>query len=212
MKILLIGDSIRQGYDKYVEAAFEGVAKVYYPHENCKFTAYILRQILDWKEKLECGDDVDLVHWNAGIWDTLVLSDGKHHTPLDIYKENVSRICDIIKILFPKAKMVFATSTPCNEEFFKTYKYKRTNSDTECYNKAAAEIVLKNGGSINDLYGLLKDEHMKHHSDQTHFYTKSGTKIITEKVVNCIENELGIKGKNLDFDTLFAQKDDAIGL
>ena len=30
-KIVLIGDSIRMGYDKYVKMALEGVAEVYYP-------------------------------------------------------------------------------------------------------------------------------------------------------------------------------------
>ena len=44
-KIILIGDSIRQGYDKYVKMAFEGVAEVYYPTDNCRFTTYILRHI-----------------------------------------------------------------------------------------------------------------------------------------------------------------------
>ena len=72
-KIVLIGDSIRQGYDKYVKMAFEGVAEVYYPKENCRFASYILRNLIDWKESMKCGDDVDLVHWNAGVWDNLIL-------------------------------------------------------------------------------------------------------------------------------------------
>lgn len=212
MKIVLIGDSIRQGYDKYVRMAFDGVASIYYPKENCRFTSYILRSIPDWKEGMGCGDDVDLVHWNAGLWDNLVMIDGKHHTPLDIYKENVARICDMIKILFPSAKMIFATSTPCNEEFFKTYKFHRTNAETELYNRAASEIVLEKGGAVNDLYALLKDDHMKYHSDQTHYYTKDGTRVITNQVIGCIEQSLGIKAKELDYDQLFDKKSDAVGM
>ena len=41
-KIVLIGDSIRMGYDKYVKDALSGVAEVYYPEENCKFAEYVL--------------------------------------------------------------------------------------------------------------------------------------------------------------------------
>ena len=33
-KILLLVDSIRKGYDKYVKIAFGGVAEVYFPEEN----------------------------------------------------------------------------------------------------------------------------------------------------------------------------------
>lgn len=38
-KILLIGDSIRMGYDKYVKLAFEGEAEVYYPDLTHPYTA-----------------------------------------------------------------------------------------------------------------------------------------------------------------------------
>ena len=43
-KILLIGDSIRQGYDYYIKMAFEKSAEVYYPGDNCRFTGYIVWQ------------------------------------------------------------------------------------------------------------------------------------------------------------------------
>lgn len=216
MKIVLIGDSIRAGYDKYVKMAFDGIAEVYYPQGNCRFTSNILRHITDWKEDMNCGDDVDLVHWNAGLWDNLILMDNRNHTEIEVYRENVDRICQFIKMLFPKAKMIFATSTPIDEERFKA-KFAgcglmRLNSDTEIYNQAAIEIVRKHGGEINDLYGLLKKDQMKYHSDQTHFYTKEGTKVITNQVVACIEKVLNIKAKPLDYDLLFEEKSDVIGM
>ena len=43
------------------------------------------------------------------------------------------------------------------------------------------------------------------------FYTKDGTRLHTEKVVSEIENVLGIKGKALDFDLLFADQKDILG-
>ena len=73
-KILLIGDSIRMGYDKYVKEALKDSAEVYYPEENCRFAEYVLRYAHEWKKKLGCPDDPDLVHWNAGLWDALELS------------------------------------------------------------------------------------------------------------------------------------------
>lgn len=215
-KIVLIGDSIRQGYDKYVKMAFEGVAEVYYPTDNCRFTAHILRHIGEWKEKMQCDDDVDLVHWNAGVWDNLILMDGRNHTEIEVYRANVERICQFIKILFPNAKTIFATSTPVDEVLFKAkfkkQKIMRLNSDTEIYNQAAIDIVCKYGGDINDLYGLLKDRQTEYHSDQTHFYTKEGTRVITNQVIEHIEKALEIKANPLDYDLLFDKKEDAIGM
>lgn len=216
MKIVLIGDSIRAGYDKYVKMAFENVAEVYYPQGNCRFTAHVLRHLRDWKEEMGCGEDVDLVHWNAGLWDNLILMDGRNHTEIETYKENVKRICRIISMLFPKAKIIFATSTPVDEAIFQE-KYEMTglmrwNKDTERYNQAACEIVRSLGGEINDLYNLLVDRQGEYHSDQTHYYTKEGTRVITNQVVDCIEKALNIKAKPLDYEQLFEKKNDVIGM
>lgn len=200
-KILLLGDSIRCGYDQYVKMAFDSVAEVYYPKENCCYTTYILRGLLDWKNGLDCGDDVDLIHWNAGLWDDLILTDGKPLLSLEQYKENVGRICSMAESLFPKAKMIFATSTPVREEMFKTYK--RYNKDTEAYNKAACETVIKHGATVNDLYSLLKDVPDDYHSDMTHFYTKNATELICNQVIAHIEDALNIKAKKLDFNEIF---------
>ena len=209
-KILLIGDSIRLGYDKYVKMAFEDAAEVYYPEENCRFAAFVFRHLDEWKTSLGCGDDVDLVHWNAGLWDDLILQDGVHMTPIDIYKFYIERTCNMIKILFPKAKMIFATSTPVQEELF--LGNKRYNRDTEEYNRAAAEIVKKHGGEINDLYSLAKASPVEWHSDLTHYYTKEGARMLADQVVKSIENTLGIQGKVLDYDALFAETEKILGV
>lgn len=211
-KIVLIGDSVRQGYDKYVKEALKGIADVSYPGENCRFSTYILRNLIIWKRELEWGDDVDLVHWNAGLWDCLVMVDGEKLVPLEVYKENIDRICRQIKLLFPKAKMIFATSTPCIERLFADRDCKRKNSDTEMYNAAACEIVKKYGGEINDLYALMKDVPESYHSDLTHFYTKEATELMTGKVLSVIENALDIKANVLDYDKYFSIDGEPVGI
>ncbi len=208
-KVLLIGDSIRRGYDKYVKLAFDGVAEVYYDPDNSRFTTYIIRNLIEWKNTLQLGEDVDLVHWNAGLWDDLVMIDGEPLVSIDDYKRNIERICKMIMQLFPNAKMSFATSTPVIEELFTSYK--RYNKDTERYNDVAVEIVKKYGGSINDLYSVMKECPREYHSDQTHFYTKSGTEIITNKVIEHIEKALDIKANKLDYDKLFEEQSQIVG-
>ncbi len=208
-KILLLGDSIRQGYDKYVEMAFEGTAKVYYSADNSRFTTYLLRMMNDFKLSGDL-EDLDLVHWNAGLWDDLLMMDGKPMISLEHYKENVERICRSIKEFFPQAKIIFATTTPVQEEFYTTYK--RYNKDTEKYNEAAVEIVMKHGGIINDLYALTSAAPKSIYSDMVHFYSKEGTELVTNQVIRYIEEALEVKATPLDYDSLFDEKKDAIGL
>ncbi|MBQ8850736.1 MAG: SGNH/GDSL hydrolase family protein [Clostridia bacterium] len=210
-KILLIGDSIRKGYDKYVELAMEDVAKVYYPNENCRFAAYVLRHLPNWKKELELGDDVDCIHWNAGLWDDLHQIDGKPLTDIALYKEYIERICHTMPLLFPNATFIFATSTAVQEDKYNGY-FKRYNCETEEYNAAAIEIVTRYGHKINDLYALTKDMPKSFYTDCTHFYTKEGTKLSTEAVLRCLEADLGVTSKPLDYDALFTKSTNVVGI
>jgi len=209
-KVLLLGDSIRIGYDKYVKMAFDGVADIRFPRENCAFSTYNICFLSAWKERVGFDDDVDLVHFNTGLWDSLQMGDGELFIDIETYKENIDRICIILKRLFPKAKLVFATSTPVVERLFTSYK--RKNQSVELYNEAAVEIVKKHDAEIDDLYSLIKDVPENYYSDSTHLYTKEGTKLLTEQVCRCIENVLNVKAKELDYDKLFQSQKDILGI
>ena len=132
-KILLLGDSIRVGYDKYIKRSFAAVAEVYYPAENCRFSTYLLRTLNGYRKNLGITD-IDLIHWNVGLWDNLIMQDGKPLVALETYRENIDRLCNIFKAVFPGVKMVFATSTPVQEELYGDFK--RYNKDIEAYNTA----------------------------------------------------------------------------
>jgi hypothetical protein len=209
-KIVLIGDSIRMGYDKYIKKIFEDTAEVYYPDENCRFSTYVLRNLASWRDQLDCGDDIDLIHWNAGLWDDLRMLDGEPLVGLEEYSRNVERIYSAIGKLFPKARIIFATSTPVREELFSTLK--RYNADTERYNAEAVRISLEHGAIINDLYGIVKDAPKSYYSDMTHLYTKDGTELVTEQVRRSIESVLSIEGKDLDYEALFSDKKSVLGI
>jgi hypothetical protein len=107
-KIILLGDSIRMGYDKYIKDALCGLADVYYPEENCRFTTHFLRFVHEWKSKGLWSDDVDLVHWNVGLWDCLELFGDEPLTSVSEYERNIARIDKRLRALFPEAKFVFA--------------------------------------------------------------------------------------------------------
>ena len=209
-KILLIGDSIRAGYDKYVKMSLKDVAEVGYPGENCRFTTYILRNLKAWVDQAFPTGGVDLVHFNVGLWDDLRMEDGEVLVSIEEYERNLDRIFGLIKRYCPDAKIVFATSTPVREELFR--ELKRYNRDTEAYNSVGARLAEKHGAAVNDLYALMKAQPVEFHSDMTHYYTKDGTRVITNQVLSCLEEQLGIKGEPLDFDALFDEKKDIVGI
>jgi hypothetical protein len=209
-KILLVGDSIRMGYDKYIKKIFEDTAEVYYPDENCRFSTYVLRNLASWRDQLDCGDDIDLIHWNAGLWDDLRMLDGEPLVGLEEYSRNVERIYSAIGKLFPKARIIFATSTPVREELFTTLK--RYNADTERYNAEAVRVSLEHGAIINDLYATVKDAPESYYSDRTHLYTKDRTELVTEQVRRSIESVLSIEGKDLDYEAFFSDKKSVLGI
>ena len=196
-KIVLIGDSIRMGYDKYVKNALQGVAEVYYPNENCRFAENVLRFAHEWKRNGQWPDDVDLVHWNAGLWDALELFGDEPLTSLSYYGEAIARIHKRLRMLFPKAKIVFATSTTvlehkCSADFC------RHNTTIEKYNQTAIRALSQTDTIINDLYEITKDCPEEYHSDAVHYYTDAGTELIGKKVLDVIKSTIGVETMEVD--------------
>ena len=188
--VLLIGDSIRMGYDKAVENTLKNKANVYFPEENCRFASYVLRYIHEYKSIVEKGQ-VDVLHWNAGLWDCLRLFGEEPHTPVEVYAYYIERICKRIQKVFPNAKVIFATSTSVQSELMSP-DFKRYNEDIEDYNAAAVNVVSKYGFQVNDLYAVSVSLPAEAHSDAVHYYTPMGTKILTEQVLTYLLPALDI--------------------
>ena len=190
--VLLVGDSTRQGYDLAVKKSLEGIANVYFPNENCRFASYVLRHLHEYGNLIENGT-VDVLHWNAGLWDCLrMFEEQDPHTPIDIYAYYIDRICARIKRVFPSAKVIFATSTMVMSEKMNK-NFMRYNEETAEYNKVAVEICKKYGFEINDLYTLsasLNNEEA--HSDACHYYTPIATEAFTKQVLKHLAKALEI--------------------
>lgn len=195
-KVVLLGDSIRVGYCRYVREALFGSADVLFPPVNCAFAQNVLRHIDLWKNGQNWGDDVALVHWNAGLWDCLVMDGDGPLTPLPVYRDFIARIDRRLHRHFPAAKLVFATSTPVIEEgYTDPSRYARFNSDIEAYNAAARAALEPLGEGVDDLYAVMAEAPASEHSDQTHWYTPEGTRRIGDAVLRSIRATLGISAK-----------------
>lgn len=198
-KIVLIGDSIRMGYDKYVKEALDGVAEVYYPSVNCCFAQYTLRFLHEWKQKGEWPDDVDLVHWNVGLWDLLELCDDGPFSSLEHYSNMIKRIDKRIRQLFPNAKVVFATSTAVREKEY-TGELRRHNATIEAFNATALEALANTDTVIDDLYSHTVNAPTECCSDRTHYNTPKGAAYMGGKVLSVICGELGISASEVRVD------------
>ena len=193
------------GYDKYVKEALDGEAEVYYPDENCRFAEYVLRYAHEWKENLNWPTDADLVHWNAGLWDALELFGDEPLTTIDYYEHALKRIDKRLRFLFPKAKIVFATSTAvveemANPEFF------RHNEVIKKYNEAALRALADTDTVINDLWPITESAPKSYHSDWVHYYTDEGTELIGGKVLSVICSELGITADKVNIKDFTPEK------
>jgi hypothetical protein len=193
-KVFLIGDSIRLGYQEYVKEQLDGIAEVYYPEDNCRFAQYTLRHLHEWAQDAVDGNSVDVVHWNNGLWDTLRIFKDEPLTPKDFYNDTLIRIHKRIKTVFPKAKIIFALSTPVIEERFEApEKFVRYNKDTQEYNKIARKLMKELGVPVNDLYSQVSKLPEDAWSDCTHLYTDIGTRTLGDAVVKHIKNALGYR-------------------
>ena len=188
--VILLGDSIRMGYDKSVKKTLEGKANVIFPEENCRFASYLLRYIPEYFGDTK-REDIDVIHWNAGLWDCLRLYEEEPHTPLDVYEYYIERICIRIKKLCPNARVIFATSTKVLSEKMNV-NFKRYNEEIEKYNEVAVNVVKKYGFKVNDLYALSSTLPESVHSDPVHYYTSVGTEAFTKQVLSFITAELGL--------------------
>ena len=196
MKIVLIGDSIRLGYCKYIKESLKGTAEVLYPEENCRFTQHVFRFTADWKKNGNWGDDIDIVHWNVGLWDVLHLFGDSAFTPIDTYADYIKRIDRQYRILFPKAKFIFATSTNVQEEKYGK-DFKRFNSEIIAYNNAAIEALKGTDTEINDLYAVTENIPDSCRSDLTHFNTPDGVRVVGGKVLSVLCKAAGIDESSL---------------
>ena len=203
-KIVLLGDSIRMGYDKFVKSAFEGAAEVFYPGENCRFTFYLLRMLRDWVKNGILPADADVVHWNAGLWDMAVINDDGPLVPPEVYAQTLARIHRHLQIYFPKAKLIFATSTTVEEEKYGP-SFKRTNKSIAEYNAIARGVLEPLGEEIDDLYTVSLSATAEHRSDLTHYNTDAGRMLLGGTVVKCLCRACQIPESQVYLDSFAAE-------
>ena len=209
--LLLLGDSIRMGYDSFVKEKLEGRMNVYFSEDNGRFAQYTMRTLGNWKDQLSLPE-IHVVHWNNGQWDLLHLnacpngkdgeaegetmaaenSKGKYVvdkdpvTPPEIYRYMIGRVLTRIRQLFPGAEVIFATTTPVIEELAPGFY--RSNREVDLYNQIAREVLVPRGVRINELCEFSRRKCAELHRDWVH-YTEEGSRLLADEIIQYLEKE-----------------------
>lgn len=180
-RVLLLGDSIRMGYCHIVKDDLRERAEVYYPTENCRYTQHTYVELANWMDSQPADHAIDVIHWNNGHWD-ISHWDGSPEplNSIPLYCEMLERIYRRLIAYCPKAKIVFALTTPMNPAGT-IGKNPRSNQEIQCYNQAAAELMQRLGVPVNDLYQHMKDCSESFYIDHVH-YTEDGYRRLAERV------------------------------
>ncbi|WP_372775415.1 SGNH/GDSL hydrolase family protein [Mangrovibacterium sp.] len=164
--VLIYGDSISIGYTPEVRRILAGKANVFRTYRNGGATQHLIpgtetMQKTMFQPHLDEGWNFtwDLIHFNVGLHDLkyvtngkLDLENGKQVSSIEEYKTKLEEICVYLKDKFPKAKLVFATTTPVPEQA-----EGRIAGDSIRYNKAAMQVLANHPSIvINDLYAFVE--------------------------------------------------------
>ena len=187
-KVLLLGDSIRMGYQQFVKEELDGKFEVRYPEDNGRFAAYTLWQV---NQELKWNPDIELVHFNNGYWDMNVeapMTEAIH--PVEEYVSFLRRIVALCRQC--GAKVVFATTVPILEDGAAgdntgvqgTINY--SNEWVKTYNAAATKLMAELDVPVNDLYALCMQDDRRYKCEDLLHLSEEGSRTCAKQVADFI--------------------------
>jgi len=149
-KVVLIGDSIRMGYQATVVEQLAGAAEVLSPEQNGGDSRNMLAHLDEWVTSLQ----PDIVHLNCGLHDLkreFVMPEGTQ-VPLEEYRQNLDAIFRRITER-TGAILIWVTITPVNQaRHHATKEFDRLEADVNAFNAAALEIADQFKLPVDNLY------------------------------------------------------------
>ena len=185
--VVLIGDSIRMGYQDYVASQLAGRAEVWVPEENGGDSRNVLAHLDQWV----LARQPDVVHVNCGLHDLKRAFGAGSEVPLAEYERNVRQILQRLQRELNGA-VVWATTTPVDENWHHQNKgFDRLEADVEGYNAAARAVAVDLGVPIDDLFAVVEREGKAQllTQDGVHF-TEEGSQLLGRAVAECVWGHL----------------------
>ena len=201
-KVFIYGDSISISYTEYVRESLKDKACVYRIHKNGQSSNEFISNVEKLKNTMfqpylkdGWNFEWDAIHFNVGLHDLKYLhnkklnkKDGKQVSSLETYEKNLRDIIQYLKSNYPKAKLIFATTTPVPEG-----EPGRVEGDELKYNEVALKVMQDYPEVIvNDLHTfsipVLKDYAMK--LGDVH-YKQEGSRLqgieVADKIADAID-------------------------
>lgn len=174
--VILIGDSIRIGYQETVRQELEGEAAIWTPEQNGGNSRRVLENVDAWA----ISHDPAVVHINCGLHDLRKEFDtGEPAVPISEYRENVTAILRALRER-SNAQIIWAATTPVNQAWHHERKgFDRFEADVDAYNKEAGAACKELEVPINDLFKVIMDTGRDHLllPDGVHF-SKEGYELL----------------------------------
>jgi lysophospholipase L1-like esterase len=159
-RVLLVGDSILNGYGKAVTTALDGNAYVdawVNPYNQSEHLNKLLAEVL-------ANGPYDVIHFNMGLhgWQPGRIKDGTFEPLTKAYVE-------VIRAKLPHAKIIWASSTPVTVKGEPTKRDPEINATIVEHNRMAAKVMAELHVPVNDFYALLAPKLELARGDQFHW-------------------------------------------
>ena len=153
-QVFLMGDSIRIGYQATVASELAGLAEIVGREENGSNSKHTRARLDAWLE----GVDPDIVHINCGLHDIArTPKNAKNNAiPPELYEENLESIVSRLRER-THADILWATTTPVDEEKHAVKGFDRFDDDVVAYNDIARQVMERLRVPINDLYAFVRE-------------------------------------------------------
>ena len=182
-RVLLVGDSICNGYHKFVREELEGYYYLsFYATSKCITDVSFEKSF----EAVLAEYDYELIHFNNGLHS--LTKDG------EVWKSHLSRVLNSVRKLTPQSKWIWCSSTPVHRpqpvddpaQIEEINKVSELNDLAIQFQKETAFI-----DDTNDLFSLIDPSEGEHWVDPYHFH-EPARRMQAQQVAKSILNCLGL--------------------
>lgn len=180
-RVLLIGDSILNGYLKRVTALLDGRSYVdAWVNPYCQ-SSYKLDEMI---AEVLCHGPYDVIHFNMGLhgWQ-------KGRIPEGQFEPMTRRLVENLRKGAPRARLVWASSTPVTMKGKPGQLEPQINPVILEHNRMAAKVMKEMSVPVDDFYGLLAGKLDLARGDQFH-WTPPAYEILAKAVTAEVEKAL----------------------
>ena len=174
-RVLLVGDSICNGYHSFVRDELAGTAYVaFFATSKCVTDKSYLRTLAFFLDEYKYS----VIHFNNGLHSL--------YTPPDEWEASLREAIKLIKEKGNGAKIYWASSTPLKDP--------KLTEKAEVLNKIAAKVMAEEGIPTDDLFALMNPLDRNTNWSDTYHFKDDARKAQAKAVADCVRAAIG-KGK-----------------